>query len=442
MAQPACPPARRDRRSASLSPRGLFGWWKAHDPAGNASGRFTRSRTTQTARVGNGMPTLSLQPLDVTGTPGAGAISPIGLVEKLSDAFARFDAINIISQPGEGTAGTEPPVDYRLAGSIEYLPDDTATIRFRLTNVSDGKVVWTQSYDHLAATPDHSAAEEAIVVDLAATLLQPFGVIRAYDNGKQLSTAGGDERYRCVIEASESLRSFDVDAQMRARACLEELTTSDPGFAVGLRYLATIYLREYQFGIGDRTNDPDLLDRALAAVRRAIELQPESSRGYHTLASIYFARGEIPQSMVAGDRAIDLNKYDRAAMSDYGGRLVVIGEIDRGMAMLKSAGPGIVRQSTHHFYLFLGNYLQGNLPAATEEANQITNERYSLGLIARALTAAANGNSERARQAIDRIVALRREWRDNPRGELKKFFPSPTLVERLANDLAAAGLSR
>src|SRR5262249_46187402 len=74
-------------------------WWRGHGEGPDAARRLAAPRATQTVRLGNGMPTLALQPLDVTGTPGPGAISPTALVEKMGDAFARFDAINIISQP-------------------------------------------------------------------------------------------------------------------------------------------------------------------------------------------------------------------------------------------------------------------------------------------------------------------------------------------------------
>jgi hypothetical protein len=39
----------------------------------------------------------------------------------------------------------------------------------------------------------------------------------------------------------------------------------------------------------------------------------------------------------------------------------------------------------------------------------------------------------------NRLVALRPAWRYDTRGELRKFFPEPSISERLARDLA--GLS-
>jgi hypothetical protein len=110
------------------------------------------------------------------------------------------------------------------------------------------------------------------------------------------------------------------------------------------------------------------------------------------------------------------------------------------MAMLGSVETGVLRQPSHQFYLFLGHYLQRDLADATQYANQITGDVYPLGLLARALAAAANDERDKAQEALGRLVALRTAWRDDTRGELRKFFPEPSILERLARDLAAAGL--
>jgi tetratricopeptide (TPR) repeat protein len=429
--------------------------WQSRQEPGRAPAVARRgAEPTITALApGNGMPVLLVDRLDLVGATDADlpalANLPANLLGKIRDAFARFDAINIASPleaPALPNAAASAPSsipdqrsDFQLTGSMELRPDRTASVSFRL--LADSTVIWSKTFDRLATAPDWSLAEEAIVRDMAATLLQPFGVIHSHDRVKQLATGAGDPRYRCVLEASESLRSFDVEQHIRSRNCLEQLTSIDSGFASGLRYLAAIYLREHLFGVGGRPDDPAALDHALDAAGRAIQLQPESSRGYHTLSSILFSRGDIASAFAADERAVALNKFDLAALSDYGGRLVCAGEIERGMALLGAVEAGVLRQPSHQFYLFLAHYLQGELPEATQNANQITSDVFPLGLLTRGLAAAANGDRAKARDALDRLVALRPAWRDHTRAELLKFFPEPSILDRLARDLAAAGLS-
>jgi hypothetical protein len=100
-----------------------------------------------------------------------------------------------------------------------------------------------------------------------------------------------------------------------------------------------------------------------------------------------------------------------------------------------------VRPPFEEFFLFVGEYLRGDMSDAVFHADQITNDSFQLGLIARALAAAARGNGGAARAALARLVALNPAWRDDPRGTLARFFVAPAIVDRLASDLAAAGLA-
>jgi tetratricopeptide (TPR) repeat protein len=244
------------------------------------------------------------------------------------------------------------------------------------------------------------------------------------------------------VETSESFRSFDPAQHARARACLELLTTRDPSFALGFAYLASVYTREYQYGLGTSQNDQALLDRALRAARQGVELSPESARAYQMLFTVLFARRDMAAAFAAGDRAIALNPYDMTILSDYGGRLIMTGETDRGMdAVSRAAEDGTVRPSWYHFYLFLGSYLKNDMVTASRHAGLIASETYPLGLLAGALSASADGNGELAKKTYDRLAALRPGWREHPREELGRLFPTAAIIDRLAGDLAKAGLA-
>jgi tetratricopeptide (TPR) repeat protein len=222
---------------------------------------------------------------------------------------------------------------------------------------------------------------------------------------------------------------------------LEHLTSTDASFSSGFSYIAAIYFREYQYGYGGKKGDRAMLDRALEMARKAIELKPESSRAYQILFGVLFARHEIAAAFAAGDKAIALNRYDTTVMSDYGGRLIIIGQVKRGMEMLQRAAEfGTVRPSWHHFYLFLGSYLSNDLIGTVHHASQITNEDYELGLIARVLASVAAGDRDRAVQFMERLKAINVAWVVDPRVELEKFFPLAELSDQLAHDLAKTGL--
>ena len=386
---------------------------------------------------GNGMPTIYIEPLRITGTPKPDQIAAASLTDKIRDAFVRFDTINVASEPRPAAAA-----GYRLAGSLEY--GETATmLRFQLIDTAANTIAWSRSFDYPAAAADQDAAEDTIVVGLTNTLLQSYGVIRARDRAHQLAAPGGDPRYRCVLEAADSLRFPDRELHERARDCLERLTVLDPSFAVGFEYLALIYYREDALGLASRPGDAPALDRALRAARHAIELAPASGRAYQDLFVVLYARHDVAAAFAAGDKAIALNKYDLITLAEYGGRLVMTGKVERGLEMLRRAAAhsGGVLPAWQHYYLFLGNYLAGDIQQAAFHAGQITTDDYPLGLVARAIAANRCGHGDEAHRLIDRLVDLRPAWRTDARRLLEKSIYVPQDIDRILHDLAAAGLS-
>jgi len=396
---------------------------------------------------GNGMPVIAIEALRVVGTAGPGQLAAGTLTDKIRDAFVRFDTINVAydgagNEPPStgGNGAARPRLDYRLTGSLEYGATAT-TLRFQLVDVAENTIAFTRDFVYPAAAPDQGAAEDEVVVALANSLLQSYGVIRARDRARHLASPAGDPRYRCVLEAAESLRSLDPAAHERARSCLEHLTTADPSFAVGFEFLAIIYYREDAIGYPWRAGDPPALDRALRAARRAIELAPASARAYQMLFVVQYARHDVAAAFAAGDKAIALNPFDMLTLAEYGGRLIMTGQVEPGLQMLRRADrTGVVLPNWHHFYRFLGNYLAGNIKEAAFQAEQITADDYPLGLAARAVAATRTGHADQARRAIERLIEVQPAWRTEARALLEKSIYDGKSVDRLMDDLAAAGL--
>ena len=355
---------------------------------------------------GNGMPTLAIPRISITAmasSPGAlrpqpGFARP--LTEKLRAAVARFDTLNVAGEQADdsGAAASPAPAksemmaDYQLLGSGEFHADGSASGRFRLLDVENRTVVWSRNFGPLGPAADYGPLEDSVVEQLAKTLAPPYGVIRSNERLKQLAGGMRDPRYRCILEASELFRSFDAAQHARARSCLEALTARDPGYAMGFAYLASVYTREFQYGLGAASSDPQLLDRALQAARQGVELSPESARAYQMLFTVLFARREIAAAFAAGDKAIALNSLDMTILSDYGGRLILTGEVRRGLDLLnRAADEGAVRPSWYQFYLFLGAYLAGD----SENAMRHASPDHRRGAAARPAGADLGGRRER-----------------------------------------------
>jgi tetratricopeptide (TPR) repeat protein len=395
---------------------------------------------------GNGMPVVLIEPIRVMGTHfPSHPVTAERLRAKIGDAFARFDTVNVASglalagSPATAPAPSLPHGDYVLSGSLEYA-GDAANAWFTLASVAEGKVVWSRTFEHIAPPGGTGLNEDSVVIVLTNSLLQSYGVIRSRDRANQLASNVGDPRYRCVLEAADSMQKSDRRLHNAARACLENLTALDPSFALGFTFLAMLYNREFQLAYDIRSDDPPL-ERALRAARQGILLNPESARGYLALMIVQSNRRDAAAALEAGRKMVSLNKYDMLALGEYGGRLIMAGEIEQGMAMLREAGAGgAVRPSWHYVYLFIGSTMIGDGAEAVRYASNIPNDNSPLGLIAQLLAAHDAGKPDEARRAADRLRAIDPGWVKNPHEGLSRIIPARAVVDRLAKGLAAAGL--
>ncbi|MBM3529582.1 MAG: tetratricopeptide repeat protein [Alphaproteobacteria bacterium] len=391
-----------------------------------------------TPRPGDGMPVVHVYVPQVLSSGLDNVRLIASMFDAMKAAFPRFGTTNLLFEnPAAAAAGT---IDYGLFSTIDGIPGRPRSVQLRLVDAGDGLTVWSGDYQFSADRQETGAVEKRIAAEIASRLFQPFGVIRAHQRTKHLSSNAGDPRYRCVVEASESFRSFDPRQHVGARDCLEQLIARHPDFADGFAYLAALYYREFQLGFGAKAGDAPALDRGLRVARRAIELNPESARAYQMLFAVLFGRRDLDAAFAAGERALALNPFDRIIVSDYGGRLILVGQVERGMAYMQQVGDiGAIRPSWYHFYVFLGHYLTGDVAGAASEASQITVPPFPLGYVARALAVGAQGDRAAARRELERLHALYPAWRDDARQQLLRFIPANDVSDRLLRELAELG---
>src|SRR5206468_9773428 len=99
--------------------------------------------------------------------------------------------------------------------------------------------------------------------------------------------------------------------------------------------LAQIYLDEYAFGFPG--NDATSLDRALAAARRAVELDRANQFAMVALAQTHFFRQDLAAFGPAAERAMALNPLNTDALGILGLQIVHTGKFERGTAIVRRA---------------------------------------------------------------------------------------------------------
>jgi tetratricopeptide (TPR) repeat protein len=377
---------------------------------------------------------------------GNGDLPPVDMLRgKLRDVLARFDEIQVVAAtPRFGfdarTADEKAPASgYDLTASVQSESPGRMTISIRLTDAGNGRVVYARGFDQVRQDGGSVPSDEAIAHEVAAALAQPYGIIQAYERSKESSD---ETQYRCLTEAYDYWRTYDPQQHRRARECLERTITATPAFALGHAALSMLMLEEYRGVVAAPAAAPPALQRALHAARRAVELRPGSARAHQALSEVQFARGDYPLAIEAGERARMLNPYDPSILADLGAHLLAAGEQERGLRLLREAAAvNVVRPARQDFFLFLGAYLAGDPAGAARYAALMTSDTYPLGVMARALVAARRGEADHARHLLDHLATFCPAWRDDSRGELRKYFSAGPIVDRISRDLAQIALA-
>ncbi len=395
-------------------------------------------------RGGPGFPALHVELFDNDGTPSGTAIGIDPLRSRLQDALSRFEELEVLTEPAPGplrSSEVRPARGvYRLTGTLAYASENAVNLTVRLIDVESGALVWNRTFEDVREDADPDSIKELTLLQVVTALAQPNGIIQARE--RQRRAAGGtvEARYGCVLDTYDYLRTYDRAAHAQVRACLEQAIVSDPDFSLGYALLAEIYTREFVSDFDAEPENP-ALDRALRAAQRAVELAPASAHAHLALMGAHFARREDGAALQAGQRAVRRNPDAMHILADYAYVLTLLGEVEKGAELLhKVAEAGAVLMYRTQHALFISAYLAGDVEAATLHANSIATDSFPLGLTAKALAAAKAGDKRRARQIIDRLVALQPSWGRDPHGELRKVFRDTTMAERFAADLAAIGL--
>jgi len=380
------------------------------------------------------VPQLYVEPVNVSGVPLSNSISSSMFRKRIIDALARFDDLTIVAEQPQGASAA-----YNLASGVHYYPDGAAGVAISASDSADGAILWSQNFEDRVhnLVPDEKKGH--MVREMTATLLQPFGVIASREVIKRAGSDSMDDPYRCVLDSHDYLRSYALSKRAPVAACLKVAATKSSSWVSPLVQLARVDVRDYQFDVTGAPGEAPALDRAFSAANQAIEIKPTSAAAFNVLQDVLLARGDILGARKAGEIATGLNPYDRFVAVDRALMLILLGEIEDGLALMQPMTSGNpILPSRQRFALALAAYLRGDLRGALAQAGATTGPLFPPTLMLQALVAARLGDYAGARPILDRLYAAYPAWRTNLRDSIHRFLPDAGMVDRITSDFKAA----
>ncbi len=318
-----------------------------------------------------------------------------GIAETVSSGLATIPDLTVVSRARVaevlrklgGDAGDEESLAPRLgrelgarlvvSGGYQRLSDQVR-VTARVTDLVTGTVVQTLKLDgNLAGIFD---LQDRILGELSAGLRLHLPASAAAN--RDLYETRSVEAYEAFAKGLINLRAESPDALDRAILYFERSVSLDPDYASAHLQRGIAYELK-----ADYLSVPELYDRALASLDRALVLQPGLVEGHRTRASVLLDVGREDEAMAAIERALTLDPGAASAHQTLG-RIHFIGFGD------------FARAADHY------------------EKALVLNPQAGWAALQLAHTSALAGDATRAEAAAWRAVVLQEEFLSGREGQL------------------------
>ena len=332
----------------------------------------TRNSSTDTVEVAalavparlTGRPSVAVLPFkNLSGATDQDYFSD-GITEDIITALGRFSNLLVVAKSASfrfrdqsaSTAeiGRRLDARYLLEGSIRRAAD-RVRVGVELTEAASGRLVWSETYD--AEGGDIFSVQDDItkrVVGAAAVKLTRFEEARVLSKPTTNLAA-----YENVLRGRDYLSHATRKSNDEATELFERAIELDPNYAEAYAALGGSYLEAVVSGWTEfRTEE---LERAEAFTRKALALNPATTRAYRVLALVQLYRKRYDLALAQIDRALEINPSDAENFAYRGAILMWAGRASESLPWLEGAlrfdqANGFTAGRLCHAYYLLGRY--------------------------------------------------------------------------------------
>lgn len=247
-------------------------------------------------------------------------------------------------------------VDAVLEGTIQEA-DGRLRVNARLMKTNTGEQIWADKFEQ----PD--AGIFALQDGLSASIAKTLDFELSKTDAEQLAHRGtkNEEAYEKYLRGRFYQTQNTPDGLARSIELYQQAAVLDPTFAESYAGIADANVILYNFGFKPAA---ETIPVARQAVNRALQLDPDLSNAYTSLALIQFLTDrDWPNAEKSLQRALELDPNNADAYLRYGYFLINIGRFDDALEKLARARElnplsSIVQTDTGLAYLFARKYLE------------------------------------------------------------------------------------
>ncbi|MEL6513935.1 MAG: hypothetical protein AAFQ69_10615 [Pseudomonadota bacterium] len=308
---------------------------------------------------------------------GPASVFVTGIRAQLLNDLAQSTTL-IVSDEEEEITHRE--LDDRFPDSVHYILRGQTVFSADNIVVSlsgpDNSVLWSREVPFPENDSEFYQLMRTLVGGIAAEISGESGVVvtdmtdRLNDRTEAIGQPGTSE-YACLLNAYAYDTTKDPQVGERARACLNRLV--DGGSSNSSIWAEHALILFLDANIPDNgASAARRLDDALAAARRAVQLDPRNAVAHEHLGSILSARGEREEAIASYQRGLALSPFKPSLNFLLGWQICLQGDWGEGMVMIERA-LDMTQQAPGYMFVpvALNAFRQGDFAASLKEAQRI-----------------------------------------------------------------------
>lgn len=281
-------------------------------------------------------PSIAVMPFqNISGQPDLDALC-IGLAEDITSGLGRFKLFPVIdrfssAEVAKSTSdaieiGKRLGVDLVVQGSLQRLRDNLR-MTVGLVDTSTRAQKWSGRFT-FSASDILSAPDRIMSGVLASVNAQVESTLVERSRRKPTLAA-----YEDLLVGIRHLRGYEPDDNRLAIEHFDKALALDPDFALAMAYRGFADIVYHGYDATPR----EILDAAIARIRRASVLDPDEPRIWWLMGIAYTYGGTVDIEEQCYRKSVELNPSDANALVSLALVHVARGERERGLAIFREA---------------------------------------------------------------------------------------------------------
>lgn len=389
-------------------------------------------------------PSIAVLPFETIGDDSEQDYFADGITDDLITDLSKISGLFVIARHSVFTYKDKPisieqihrelGVRYILEGSLRKA-GDRVRINAQLIDGTTGGHLWAERYDR--EIKDIFSLQDEVtqkIVDALAIKLLPGEQERIARQATQ-----NQEAYDLVLRAWAYFNQYSQEGNDLARQMFTKAIKLDPTYVNA--YAGLVWTRMLAWRLG-WNQDPRVMEQAFELARKTVDLDAASPKAHALLGDVYLWKKEYNKAIAAFKRAISLDPNDADALTSMASAMTFVGKPDEAIGLLKKA----IRLNPYYpqwyiYYLGRANFQAGRYDQALAALKETLLKNPNLPPVHYYLAASyANlGKLDDAREKAEAVKKLRPNFAAEIEKE-KSFYENEKYVGGFSEGLRKAGL--